>query len=80
MNYVPTGAVFHSYVNPERDMPAEAYRGARLTGEFLARKPLFAEIADELLDFIGDAPLIAHNADSTSASSTPSWSAAAVRR
>ena len=62
MNLVPTGAVFHAYYNPERDMPpgAEAVHG--LSASFLSDKPLFRDVAHELLDFIGDAPLIAHNA------------------
>jgi DNA polymerase-3 subunit epsilon len=59
---VPTGATFHAYFNPERDMPltAEAVHG--LSASFLAGKPLFRDTVDELLEFLGDAPLIAHNA------------------
>jgi DNA polymerase-3 subunit epsilon len=63
LNWVPTGAFFHKYVNPERDIPAEAYAVHKLSLEFLSTKPLFAEIADEFLAFIGDSPLIAHNAE-----------------
>ena len=62
VNHVPTGETFHVYLNPERDMPAEAERVHGLTPEFLADKPLFAEIAEQLLAFIADAPLVAHNA------------------
>jgi DNA polymerase III subunit epsilon len=59
---VETGATFHAYFNPERDMPAEAERVHGLSAAFLATKPRFAELADELLAFLGDAPLVAHNA------------------
>lgn len=62
MNRVPTGAVFHAYFNPERSMPAEAEAVHGLSSAFLADKPLFAARAAELLDFLGDAPLVAHNA------------------
>jgi DNA polymerase-3 subunit epsilon len=61
-NRIPTGQSFHRYVNPERDMPVEAYGVHGLSAEFLQDKPAFLQIADELLDFIGDAPLIMHNA------------------
>src|SRR5436305_3004153 len=61
-NRMPTGQTFHRHLNPERDMPAEALAVHGLTTEFLAGKPLFAEIADEFLEFIADAPLIIHNA------------------
>lgn len=59
---VPTGAHFHVYVNPERSMPAEAYAVHGLSDAFLADKKRFADHADELLDFLGDSPLVAHNA------------------
>jgi len=59
---VETGRTFHAYFNPERDMPIEAERVHGLSIEFLATKPRFAETADELLEFLGDAPLVAHNA------------------
>ncbi len=62
MNRMPTGAVFHAYFNPERGMPAEAEAVHGLSSGFLADKPRFAERAAELLDFLGDAPLVAHNA------------------
>src|SRR5256885_7924697 len=61
-NRMPTGQPFPRYLNPERDMPAEALAVHGLTTEFLAGKPLFAEIVDEFLEFIADAPLIIHNA------------------
>lgn len=59
---VATGETYHAYYNPERDMPAAAEAVHGLSISFLENKPLFAETAQELLDFIGDAPLIAHNA------------------
>jgi DNA polymerase III subunit epsilon len=59
---VETGRTFHAYFNPERDMPAEAERVHGLSAAFLATKPRFAETADELLAFLDDAPLVAHNA------------------
>ena len=62
INRVPTGAVFHAYFNPERDMPAGAEAVHGLSAAFLSDKPLFAARVDELLDFLGDAPLVAHNA------------------
>ena len=61
-NRMPTGQTFHRHLNPERDMPAEAFAVHGLSSEFLATKPLFAEVADEFLEFIGDAPLVIHNA------------------
>lgn len=62
INHLPTGKTFHKYVNPERDMPEEAFRVHGLSEEFLRDKPLFSAIADEFIDFIGDAPLVIHNA------------------
>ena len=61
-NKVLTGNKFHYYVNPERDMPSEAYRIHGISGEFLKDKPLFSVIADELLEFIGSSKLVIHNA------------------
>ena len=63
INNVPSGSLFHRYVNPERDIPEEAYAVHKLSLEFLSTKPLFAEIAEELMLFIGDSPIIAHNAE-----------------
>lgn len=59
---VETGRTFHAYFNPDRDMPVEAERVHGLSSAFLATKPRFAEMAEELLAFLGDAPLVAHNA------------------
>ena len=61
-NRMPTGQSFHRYFNPERDMPAEAFAVHGLSTEFLADKPFFAEEVDEFLAFIGDSPLVIHNA------------------
>ena len=62
VNLVPTGAHYHAYFNPERDMPAGAEAVHGLSAAFLSDKPLFRHLAQELLDFIGDSPLVAHNA------------------
>ena len=63
LNRIPTGATFHVYLNPERDVPAEAAAIHGLTADFLKDKPRFAEIVDDFLAFIGeDAPLVIHNA------------------
>jgi DNA polymerase-3 subunit epsilon len=62
INHVPTGRTLHRYINPERSMPGDAFRVHGLSEEFLADKPVFAAVADDFVDFIGDATLIAHNA------------------
>lgn len=62
VNHMPTGQTYHVYLNPERDMPQEAFAVHGLSSEFLADKPLFAAVVGDFLDFIGDAPLIIHNA------------------
>jgi DNA polymerase-3 subunit epsilon len=62
IDHFPTGKTFQHYLNPERDMPPDAQRIHGITTEFLQDKPRFAEIAEEFLEFIGDAPLIIHNA------------------
>jgi DNA polymerase-3 subunit epsilon len=62
-HHVPTGRKFHRYVNPERDMPAEALAVHGLTEEFLARHSRFTDIADELMEFIGEDRLVIHNAE-----------------
>jgi DNA polymerase III subunit epsilon len=62
INHLPTGNTFHQYLNPEREVPADATRVHGLTNEFLADKPLFEQVADAFLAFIGDAPLVIHNA------------------
>ena len=62
VNKVLTGKKFHFYINPERDMPSEAYRIHGISSEFLKDKPVFKEIAKEFLDFIEDGKLVIHNA------------------
>lgn len=57
-----SGRSFHAYFHPERDMPPEAEAVHGLSIQFLSDKPLFAERVDELLEFLGDAPMVAHNA------------------
>eukprot|EP01037_Dinobryon_pediforme_P029809 gene29809-33620_t len=64
VNKVETGRTFHAYFHPERTMPAEAQRVHGLSDAFLADKPLFVQRVEDLLDFIGDSPLVAHNASS----------------
>lgn len=61
-NHVPTGQTYHQYINPQRSMPQGAFEVHGLGDEFLADKPLFAEIVDAFLDFVGDAKLVIHNA------------------
>jgi len=63
INHLATGQTYHQYVNPERDMPDGAFRVHGLSETFLSDFPTFSEVADEFLSFIGDAPLIIHNAD-----------------
>ena len=62
-HHVPTGRKFHRYVNPERDVPADALAVHGLTEEFLMRHPRFGEIVDDLLGFIGGDRLVIHNAE-----------------
>ncbi|MFC7536238.1 DNA polymerase III subunit epsilon [Sphingomonas sp. GCM10030256] len=62
VNRVETGRTFHCYFNPERSMPSEAEAVHGLSSIFLSDKPRFAEKIDDLLEFVGDSPLIAHNA------------------
>ena len=62
VNRVETGRTFHAYFNPERDMPTDAELVHGLTTIFLSDKPRFSDRVEELLEFIGDCPLVAHNA------------------
>lgn len=63
LNHLPTGEVYHCYLNPERDMPEEAFRVHGLSMDFLADKPVFAEVVTDFLAFIGDSTLVIHNAE-----------------
>jgi len=62
VNHVATGKTYQVYLNPEREVPTEASMVHGLTDEFLSSKPLFPEVVGEFLEFVGDAPLVAHNA------------------
>ncbi len=62
INHIPSGKTYHVYLNPERDMPKEAEAVHGLSAAFLKDKPLFKSIAGEFLTFVGEAPLIIHNA------------------
>src|SRR4051794_21414275 len=59
---LPTGRSFHALIDPERDVPEDSTRVHGMTRADLVGKPRFGEIADDLLDFLADSPLIAHNA------------------
>ena len=62
INLMPTGRTYHQYINPERDMPQDAFEVHGLSTEFLSDKPVFAKIAQEFLNFIGNDKLVIHNA------------------
>jgi DNA polymerase-3 subunit epsilon len=62
INHIATGNSYHVYINPLCDMPEEAFRVHGLSAEFLSDKPLFEHVADEFLEFVGDATLVIHNA------------------
>lgn len=61
-NHIPTGKTYHQYINPERDMPSEAFNVHGLSEDFLQQFPIFSAIFEDFLLFLGDAPLIIHNA------------------
>lgn len=61
-NRRPTGRVYQQYVNPERDIPEEAFRISKISNERVRGEPVFSAIADAFLEFIGDDPLVIHNA------------------
>ena len=62
INHIPTGVTYHQYINPEREVPEEAFKVHGLNYEFLKDFPTFDKVADEWLEFVGDAVLVAHNA------------------
>ncbi len=63
VNHMPTGNQYHQYINPQRSMPKEAFDVHGLGDEFLAKQPVFAEVVDDFLEFIGmDSKLVIHNA------------------
>jgi DNA polymerase-3 subunit epsilon len=63
LNYIPTGETFHVYIDPQRDMPVEAFNVHGLSEEFLRGKPLFSHVVQDFLAFIGDSRLVIHNAE-----------------
>jgi DNA polymerase-3 subunit epsilon len=62
INHIPSGKTFHTYIDPERDMPPDAEAIHGLTTQFLKGKPVFAAVAADFLTFIGEASLVIHNA------------------
>ncbi|MBT7956448.1 MAG: DNA polymerase III subunit epsilon [Rhodospirillaceae bacterium] len=63
VNHVATGNTYHQYINPERDMPDEAFGVHGLSEEFLSDFPVIADVMDAFIEFIGEAPLVIHNAE-----------------
>lgn len=61
-NHMPTGRTYHQYINPERDMPAEAFAVHGLSEDFLRGHPVFRAVGQSFIDFVGDARLVIHNA------------------
>lgn len=62
LNHLPTGRIYHQYINPQRNMPTGAFDVHGLSSEFLSNKPIFKAIAHDLIDFIDDSKLVIHNA------------------
>ncbi len=62
LGHVPTGRTYHQYINPQRSMPEEAFAVHGLGDEFLADKPVFKDIAQDFVDFVGDSKMVIHNA------------------
>ena len=60
--HMPTGNTYHQYINPERDVPQDAVEVHGLTADFLRDKPVFKDVANDFLEFVGDAKLVIHNA------------------
>jgi len=63
LNYIPTGDYYHTYLDPERDVPEGAFKVHGLSTDFLKGKPLFRNVVPDFLAFIGDSPLVIHNAE-----------------
>lgn len=63
IDFIPTGEIYHTYLDPQRDVPEKVTEITGLTREFLTGKPLFADVAQDFLDFVKDSNLVAHNAD-----------------
>ena len=62
INHIPTGVTYHQYINPQREVPDEAFKVHGLSYDYLKQFPTFDKIVDEWIDFVGDATLVAHNA------------------
>ncbi len=62
INHIPTGVTYHQYINPQREVPEEAFKVHGLSYDYLKQFPTFDKIVDEWLDFVGDGILVAHNA------------------
>ena len=62
INHMPTGRTYHQYINPERDMPQDAFEVHGLSSEFLSDKPVFKAIAQEFMEFVGTDKMVIHNA------------------
>lgn len=62
LNHIPTGVQYHQYINPEREVPEDAFKVHGLSYDYLKDFPTFKDVAKEWLDFVGDAKLVAHNA------------------
>ena len=60
-NHIPTDKTFHRYINPEREMPEQAFKVHGLSSDFLSTKPMFADVIEDFLSFISDSTLIIHN-------------------
>ena len=63
VDFLPTGKMFHKYVNPERDVPQQSTDIHGITYEFLIGKPIFSTIAEELINFVSEDPIVAHNVE-----------------
>jgi len=63
LNAIPTGQNYHVYINPERDMPEEAFQVHGISSEFLSGKPVFSDICGDFLEFLADGKIVAHNAE-----------------
>jgi DNA polymerase-3 subunit epsilon len=62
INHIPTGRTYQTYLDPQRDVPMEASEISGITTDFVKGKPLFESVVEEFLAFVGDAPIVAHNA------------------
>lgn len=63
IDFLPTGNTYHTHLDPQRELSAKITEITGLTTEFLRGKPLFADVAQDFIDFVGDSPMIAHNAN-----------------